>query len=111
MAKRNSNGQLTKGHGGLKPKGAVSKKTKLWEKLGEFVVNDGAEQFMNNIITLMSSKDPKEVALGMSMYKDTIEFFKPKLSRQELKANVETTIRRAEIEFKDATKPIGTKAV
>lgn len=59
------------------------KKTKMWEQLGEFLVNDGAELFMNNVKDMMSSLDPKEVATGMSMYKDTLEFFKPKLSRSD----------------------------
>lgn len=87
---RTKDGKFAKGNKIATKKGK-HKKTKLWEQLGEFLTNEGAEQFMNNLKSMMASLDPKEAATGMAMYKDTLEFFKPKLSRQEMRAEVENT--------------------
>jgi len=73
-------GKFVKGNEG-KPKGALSEKTKLWHMLGEFITNRGAMLYTQNLVGMMESHDPKERLAGMAMYKDTIEFFKPKLSR------------------------------
>jgi hypothetical protein len=76
MAERKKSGQFDKGHSGFKPPGAISKKTALWNELGDFFVNDGAKKFVQEISSL-SGKD------YINAYSQLIEFFKPKLSRIE----------------------------
>lgn len=71
---RNEKGHLLPGHGGLKPKGAVSEKVKLWEQLGNYVVQQGAERAMHILHTM----DDEEY---MKYYLTMLEFFKPKQAR------------------------------
>lgn len=79
-------GYFQKGNSG-KPKGAISEKTKLWNKLGEFVKTDMTEKFMVEVMTLEGRE-------FVQAYKDILEFFKPKLARQEIKAEVnDVTVR------------------
>ena len=69
-----------KGHKGFKPKGAVSKKTKAWEALGEFFTQEGAERAAN----IMMTSDNESF---MRYYSGLIELFKPKLSRSDVNQN------------------------
>jgi hypothetical protein len=69
--------RFEKGHKGLKPKGAVSAKTKAWEELGDFICHAGAERYMNALIALEDDK-------FLEKYAYILEFFKPKLARSEL---------------------------
>jgi hypothetical protein len=71
---RDERGRLAKGHGGLKPKGAVSQKTLLWEALGQYVVNEGAERAMEVLATL----DDEQF---LEQYMKMLEYFKPKQAR------------------------------
>lgn len=66
-----------KGHKGYKPKGAVSQKTKDWEKLGDYITNAGAQRFAK----VMTRAEDEEFMKYFSMI---LEYFKPKQSRQEL---------------------------
>lgn len=59
-----------------KPKGAISAKTRQWEALGDSIATTHTERF-NKI--LASSKDEQFV----SLYLQTLEYFKPKLGRTE----------------------------
>lgn len=77
MAERTKSGQFTKGHSGFKPPGAISKKTVLWNELGEFFINDGAKKFIKEIMSLEGEKYVKAYAM-------MAEYFKPKLSRVEM---------------------------
>ena len=67
-----------KGHKGYKPKGAVSEKTKAWERLGEFITENGAER----IKTILASCEPEDF---IKYYTALLEYFKPKLGRVENK--------------------------
>ena len=67
-----------KGHKGYKPKGAVSEKTKAWERLGEFITENGAER----IKTILASCEPEDF---IKYYTALLEYFKPKLARTESK--------------------------
>lgn len=69
--------QFKKGHPGLKPVGAVSAKTKAWDALGTFIVQEGAERYMN---ALKALEDDKYV----ERFEHVLEYFKPKLARSEL---------------------------
>lgn len=74
MAERDALGRLKAGHEGLKPKGAVSKKTEMWEALGEYIVSEGAQKAMR-IIDEMPDED------FLDNYIMLLEFFKPKQAR------------------------------
>ena len=71
---RDSNGRLLPGHAGLKPKGAISEKQKLWDQLGNYVVSQGAERAMH----ILSTMEDEEY---LKYYMTMLEFFKPKQAR------------------------------
>jgi len=77
---RNSDGTFGKGNPG-KPKGAKSARGKQWEALGESIRETHTERF-NLALTKMEDEDFCE------MYLKVLEYFKPKLSRSEVKADV-----------------------
>ena len=77
---RNGGGKFTKGNPG-KPKGAISKKTILWNQLGEWFISDGASKFIHE----MKNLEGKEF---ISAYSLMLEYFKPKLSRSEIIADI-----------------------
>lgn len=65
-----------KGHKGYKPKGAVSKKTKMWDMLGQYIVEEGSKKALAYLDTL----EGKEF---FDSYGNILEYFKPKQSRME----------------------------
>jgi len=67
-----------------KPKGAVGKKTAIWNEIGEWFATDGIESYKSNLIELMSSDDTDTRLKAMDKFNALIEFFKPKLARTEL---------------------------
>lgn len=71
---RDEKGRLKKGHGGLKPKGAVSEKTKMWEELGQYIVTEGAERAMQ----VLAKMDDDQF---LEQYMKMLEYFKPKQAR------------------------------
>lgn len=93
---RDGNGQFTKGNPG-RPKGAKGKKTETleavgldtWRSIQEFITTEGAEKWIEEIRQL----DGKEY---IQAYTTMLEYFKPKLARTEVQAEVKA-------ETKDAT--------
>ena len=89
MAERDERGRLKKGHGGLKPKGAVSEKTKQWEALADAIVGLHAERFNSimeaDYVDSMDHEDEELKAAARarftSNYIKTLDFVKPKLQR------------------------------
>ena len=77
---RESNGYFKKGSGG-RPKGAKNQRTKQWDALGESIMNEHTERFN----AMLAKLDEKEFG---EMYLKVLEYFKPKLSRSEVKADV-----------------------
>jgi len=73
--KKDNKGRFAKGNTG-KPKGAISQKTKMWEALGKYVVEEGSERAMQYLATL-EDKD------FFNSYILMLEYFKPKQSRVE----------------------------
>jgi hypothetical protein len=71
---RDEKGRLQKGHGGLKPKGAVSERTEMWNRLGEYVVTQGAERAMQ----VLGAMEDEEF---LKNYMTMLEYFKPKQGR------------------------------
>jgi len=67
-----------------KPKGAIGKKTAIWNEIGEWFATDGIEAYKSNLIELMSSDDTDTRLKAMDKFNALIEFFKPKLARTEL---------------------------
>lgn len=66
-----------------RPKGHKNQKTILWEQLGDWFLNDGASKF----ITEVQKLEGKEFVQSYSMM---IEFFKPKLQRSEISADIQS---------------------
>jgi hypothetical protein len=60
-----------------KPKGALSEKTIAWENIGAYLINEGAERAKK----IMMDSDNKQF---MVYFETLLEYFKPKLARQEL---------------------------
>lgn len=84
---------ITGSQAGRKGGATPSKKIKQWLKLGKFLTEEGAQLYMDNVRNLMTSGDKKLMIEGMKIYKDTLEFFKPKLSRATLENEGEQVIR------------------
>jgi hypothetical protein len=84
MAKTSTSFQ--KGHKGYKKKGDVSTKTKMWEALGEYIVNEGSERAMSYLKTL----NDKDFLLA---FNTMLEYFKPKQSRQDINQTGSITIK------------------
>ena len=61
--------------------GALSKKTILWNQLGEWFISDGALKFIQE----MKKLEGKEF---INAYSQMLEYFKPKLSRSEITADI-----------------------
>ena len=68
-----------------RPVGSKNKRSLQWEALGEFITQEGAEIFMDNLVSMMGADDKKERLSGMDMYMKTLEYFKPRLNRSEVK--------------------------
>jgi hypothetical protein len=74
IAKAKSRGKpFAKGNPG-KPKGAISHRLQLWEALGAYVVNEGAERAMEVLATL-------DDETFLEQYMKMLEYFKPKQAR------------------------------
>lgn len=95
MAKRNAKGQLQKGHAGLKPKGAISQKTKDWDEMRDFIKGDLVPKYVDKVKNLMDSPDLNIQVVGMEKMLHILEYFAPKLSRAEVdnKGEQQLTIR------------------
>lgn len=65
--------------------GQKSAKVKAWEEMGEWFVSKGAGKYLKYIKGL---KD-KDFA---DRYENLLEYFKPKLQRSEIKADIESQI-------------------
>ena len=63
-----------------KPKGAISEKTKFWNELKDFMVNEGAVRWKEELMKM-------EGQAFVSSYNNALEFFQPKLSRAQVEAN------------------------
>lgn len=86
---RDEKGRFTEGNNG-KPKGAISEKTKIWNEIGEWFAGEGLAKYQSNLMAMMDSSFSNVSAEGMKRYETLLEYFKPKLSRAEIKAEVET---------------------
>ena len=72
-------------YGRGRPRGSRNKKTELWEKLGDYLTNEGAEK----AIEILEKSDDK---MFVGIYDKWLEYFKPKLQRTEGKIEVDANI-------------------
>ena len=79
-------------------KGSISEKTRIWNEIGEWFANEGLEAYQNNLMELMTSDETKDKAEAMKRYEALLEYFRPKLSRSEVKSEVTESIK---IDFTD----------
>lgn len=95
---RDENGHFLPGKGGGpgRPKGSKSKRIKMWEEMGEWIVNEGVEKYL----TYLKSMDPERY---MDHFEAVLEYFKPKLSRTNVKneGGQKITIEHREIKNED----------
>ncbi len=85
--------------GSGKKKGSKDQKTLAWERIGEYVIGEGADRYVN-IITKLPDKE------FLNEFRAVLEYFKPKLRRSEFRSEVEDfenkpihiTIHRNEID-------------
>jgi hypothetical protein len=80
MENRNIDGTLKKGHSGLKPKGAISTKTAIWNEIGEFFTTGLLQDYVKALQELKEN-DTEEF---MKRYEIMLEYFAPKLSRSSI---------------------------
>jgi hypothetical protein len=79
-------------------KGSINVKTKVWNEIGEWFANEGLEAYKNNLMDLMTNEDDKIKSEAMKRYEALLEYFRPKLSRSEVKSEVTESIK---IDFTD----------
>ena len=88
---RDGNGRWIKGYSGNpkgKPEGAVSEKVSVWNEVSDHFTSGLLDQYMANLQDMMDNDDPLIREKAMYRYESLLEYFKPKLSRTELDANV-----------------------
>jgi len=73
-----------------KPKGTISKKTEIWNEIGEWFANDGLDKYKDKVMEMLDSSSDVKCLEGMKRYEALLEYFKPKLSRTEVKAEITT---------------------
>jgi hypothetical protein len=64
-------------------KGSKNAKTLAWEKLGDFITDEGAKK----VSEILKTSDPADF---FKYYCLLLEYFKPKLQRSEVSAKVES---------------------
>ena len=90
---RNPDGTLKAGHSGLKQKGAIHEKTRIWNEIKEWYTGEGLERYQSILTEMMESGDEKQRAFAMQRYEAMMEYFAPKLSRTEVKADIKGEIK------------------
>ena len=65
--------------------GSKNVKTQAWERLGESIINEGAERFLK----ILSESDDKDFEKAYLMI---LEYFKPKQQRSEVNSKSEIVI-------------------
>ena len=84
-----------------RPKGSTNKRTQQWEKFAEWFMTDGMDRLQEEMGKLDGKEFVREV-------KDLMEYFQPKLSRSEVKNEIEVidSVDLSQFETKDLKKAI-----
>ena len=77
-----STGKFLPGNPG-RPKGSKNMRTRTFEEVGGMLVNNHAGQFADVLERLMASDKLNEQVKGAELYLKALEFFKPKMKREE----------------------------
>ncbi len=67
-----------------RPKGAIGERTKQWDALGEAIVGRQAEAF-NHYLEELWNGNKSDKAMASELYLKSLEYFKPKQARTEVK--------------------------
>jgi len=81
---------ISKVPGSGKKKGSKDQKTLAWERIGEYVIGEGADRYLQ-IISDLPDKD------FLNEFRAIVEFFRPKLRRSEITAEVNSNELSAKI--------------
>ena len=73
-----------------RPVGSKSEKTKVWDEISDWFANDALSLYKSNLLEMMQSEDKRIKNEAMKRYESLLEYFKPKLSRTEVRAEIET---------------------
>ena len=68
-----------------RPKGSKNYRTQYWDNIGDFLVNEGAEKYLQALQTLNDKEYRDE-------FVKILEYFKPKRARTEVKADVKASL-------------------
>lgn len=77
-----------------KPKGAKGKKTLAWERLGKYLIGEGAQRYELYLMTLDEKKFAEE-------FRNILEYFKPKQQRTDLTSGNKPIIINFNTKLKD----------
>lgn len=69
--------------GSGKKKGSKDRKTLAWERIGEYVIGEGADRYVN-ILSNLPDKD------FLFEFRAIVEYFKPRLQRAEIQTEIST---------------------
>ena len=67
--------------GSGKQKGSKNQKTLAWERIGEYVIGEGADRYIS-IITTLPDKE------FLTEFRAIIEYFRPKLTRTQVQREI-----------------------
>lgn len=100
MAKKDT--KFKKGQSGNptgRPNGAVSEKTKFWNEMKGFMINEGAQKFQEELMKLKGNQ-------FVFAYANALEYFQPKLSRTTVEGNPDKPVGPTVIINKIVTKDV-----
>ena len=89
---RDDRGRFVEGNKG-KPRGVVHEKTRIWNEIKEWYTGEGLERYQALLTEMMEQGDDKQRAFAMQRYEAMMEYFAPKLSRTEVKADLKAEIK------------------
>ena len=71
-----------------RPKGSLNKRTLLWNEFGQAAIEGNLDWMLARIETLKANNPDA----AFKMLLDLVEYFKPKLSRQDVKQEVQAKV-------------------
>jgi len=80
--------------GSGKKKGSKDQKTLAWERIGEYLIGEGADRYLS-IITKLPDKE------FLIEFRAIIEYFRPKLTRAQVQKEVSTELTDAILKLFD----------
>ena len=78
-----------------KPKGTISHKTRSWQDLCNYLLNEGVEKYLKYVETLEPQEFTKE-------FKDILNYIRPRLAQTNIDANVKGKLESLVIKWEKA---------